>query len=162
MTRIGPTRRTRGRRGHPAGHVRRDTAPGQALVEFALVLPILLLLIAAIADFGFVLVDRMTLINASREGARAAVLRDPATQTIPGAVTSRVAAADGSLTTSTVVECQRVFPGGAWSVANCNQTDARFVRVTVSATHDVFFVPIQWAFGNTITLRSTAQMALQP
>lgn len=131
------------------------------MVELALILPIMLLILAALLDFGFVLYDHMTIINASREGARAAVLRDPATQTVQAAATSRIAIVDGGLTTSTSVECQRTFPGGTWSSGNCGFADARFVRVTVSNVHDVFFVPIRWAFGNSITLRSTSQMALQ-
>ena len=49
------------------------SAAGAELVEFALVLPLLLLLIAGVWDFGsaFLLKDKMT--NAAREGARIAV-----------------------------------------------------------------------------------------
>jgi len=49
------------------------SAAGVELVEFALVLPLLLLLIAGVWDFGsaFLLKDKMT--NAAREGARIAV-----------------------------------------------------------------------------------------
>lgn len=43
---------------------------GQSLVEFALVLPILLLLIVAIVDFGWVFMAKITVNNAAREGAR--------------------------------------------------------------------------------------------
>ena len=47
---------------------------GAQLVEFALVLPLLLLLILAIADFGFMFQRYEVLTNAAREGARLAVL----------------------------------------------------------------------------------------
>lgn len=53
---------------------------GQALVEFALVLPILLALLCGIIDFGWLYYNQITLNNAAREGARYAVIHyDPAT-----------------------------------------------------------------------------------
>ena len=52
---------------------------GQALVEFALVLPVLLVLLCGIIDFGWLYYNQITLNNAAREGARyAAVHYDPA------------------------------------------------------------------------------------
>jgi Flp pilus assembly protein TadG len=51
---------------------RRDR--GAAAVEFALVLPVLLLIIFAIVDFGRMLNAKITINEAAREGARAAAL----------------------------------------------------------------------------------------
>jgi Flp pilus assembly protein TadG len=50
------------------------TERGAQLVEFALVLPLLLLVVLAIADFGFMFQRYEVLTNAAREGARIAVL----------------------------------------------------------------------------------------
>lgn len=47
---------------------------GNALVEFALVLPLLLLIFAGIVDFGFLFQRYEVLTNAVREGARIGVL----------------------------------------------------------------------------------------
>lgn len=47
---------------------------GQALVEFALILPILLLVVMAILQFGMMLNSYLTIENASREGARAGIV----------------------------------------------------------------------------------------
>ncbi|RBP66000.1 TadE-like protein [Alkalibaculum bacchi] len=47
---------------------------GQALVEFALVLPILLALILGMIEFGWILNGKITLTNAAREGARVAAI----------------------------------------------------------------------------------------
>ena len=44
------------------------------MVEFALVLPILLLLLCGIIDFGWLYYNQITLNNAAREGARYAVI----------------------------------------------------------------------------------------
>ncbi|GAA2169429.1 TadE/TadG family type IV pilus assembly protein [Pedococcus bigeumensis] len=49
---------------------------GAAAVEFALVMPILVLLISSIVGFGVVLAQQMALSNAVRQAARSAVVRD--------------------------------------------------------------------------------------
>jgi Flp pilus assembly protein TadG len=57
------SRRARGRHGR-----------GQAMVEFALVIPIFLLLLVAIFDLGRAVFAYNTLTNAAREGARTAIV----------------------------------------------------------------------------------------
>lgn len=52
----------------------RKSEKGQALVEFALVLPILLLLILGMIEYGWALNGKITLTNAVREGARLAAI----------------------------------------------------------------------------------------
>jgi Flp pilus assembly protein TadG len=47
---------------------------GQALVEFAVILPLLLLLIMGIIEFGMMLNSYLTVRNVSREGARAGIV----------------------------------------------------------------------------------------
>jgi Flp pilus assembly protein TadG len=73
---------------------------GQALVEFAFVLPILLLLMVAIVDFGILFYSQMAVSNAAWEGARAgATIVNPAQgdQEIIGAVHSAAYGLDSSL-----------------------------------------------------------------
>ena len=80
---------------------RRSRSRGQALVEFALVLPIFMLILSGVLDFGFMLYSRMTVINASREGARLAVTAaDPTT--IPSIVQGRVMAVSSGLVAANV------------------------------------------------------------
>ena len=52
----------------------RDDDRGSAAVELALVLPLLLLLLFGVIDFGRMLNTQITLTEAAREGARAAAL----------------------------------------------------------------------------------------
>lgn len=119
---------------------------GQAIVEFALVLPIFLLILCAILDFGVLLYSRMTVINAAREGARAVTLMagEP-----PGAIADRAgdraSAAAGGLTVATVTTCGACKSG-------------QFVTVTVSYNHQAFFPLL---FGNSIPMSSTVQMVLE-
>lgn len=47
---------------------------GQAMVEFALILPIFLLILCAIIDFGWLFFNQLSLDNACREGARYAAV----------------------------------------------------------------------------------------
>ena len=69
--------------------VRNQNPGGQALVEFAFVLPILLLFMVAIIDFGIMFYSQMAVSNAAWEGARAgATIIDPSQgdQEITGAI----------------------------------------------------------------------------
>jgi Flp pilus assembly protein TadG len=52
---------------------------GQSLVEFAMILPIFLVLLFALADFGRGFYAWMIVTNAAREGARSAAVQDNAT-----------------------------------------------------------------------------------
>jgi TadE-like protein len=52
----------------------KESARGQGLVEFALVLPLLLLLMFAVFDAGRAVIQYSALTNAAREGARMAIV----------------------------------------------------------------------------------------
>ncbi len=54
--------------------VRSRERRGSAVVEFAVILPLLLTLLMGIIEFGWVFMVRQTLTNAAREGCRIAVL----------------------------------------------------------------------------------------
>jgi Flp pilus assembly protein TadG len=70
---------------------RRHDVRGAAAVEFAIVLPLVLLLVCGIVDFGRMLNVQITLSAAAREGARWEALRMSATTGVSTA--SRVATA---------------------------------------------------------------------
>lgn len=68
---------------------RKHQSPGQSLVEFAFVLPVLLLLMVALIELGILFYTQMAVCNAAWEGARAgATIVNPAVgdQEIIGAV----------------------------------------------------------------------------
>lgn len=55
---------------------------GQSMVEFALVLPLLILIVIGIIDFGWLFNGKITLTSAAREGARvAAIIKNETTAT---------------------------------------------------------------------------------
>jgi Flp pilus assembly protein TadG len=66
---------------------RRPGERGAALIEFVLVAPLFLLLMLGAIDWGWYFVVRETLVNATREGARAASVQDdPPTQSQAAAI----------------------------------------------------------------------------
>jgi Flp pilus assembly protein TadG len=56
---------------------RRRAERGQALIEFTLALPLLLVLVFGVMDFGHLVQQRMILTNVSREGGSIASRQDP-------------------------------------------------------------------------------------
>jgi len=72
----------------------RRNSRGQALVEFALVMPLLLILIVSVFEFGRAWNLHQTITDAAREGARKAVIADAAiTQdSVNAAIAARIAA----------------------------------------------------------------------
>ena len=65
----------------------RRFARGQSIVEFALVAPLLILLVLALFDFGRAVYAYNAISNAAREGARVAIVDQTVTSGIPVAAT---------------------------------------------------------------------------
>ena len=57
--------------------MRRKSQAGSELIEFAFVLPLLLILVFGIIDFSLALYDKAVITNAAREGARAGIVFAP-------------------------------------------------------------------------------------
>jgi Flp pilus assembly protein TadG len=96
---------------------------GAELIELAIVLPILLLIIAGIMDFGFLFQRYEVVTNAAREGARVAVLPGYTTADVQARVQSYLTAA-GLTATATVpapvVSTQTLPSGLSVSVVTVN------------------------------------------
>lgn len=75
-------------RARPARTVQRRRVLGQSTVEFALTLPLLLLLTLGIIDFGRALNVAVIVSNAAREGARAGIARGATDDEITAAARS--------------------------------------------------------------------------
>ena len=120
---------------------------GQALVEFAIVLPIFLLVLFGLIEFGYMLYSQMTVSNAAREAARAAVV-DPDACTIPQLADATARGAATGLT-SAFISVNVPVPNGA-SCATAPQGTP--VSVTVNYTYHTFF-PL--FFGATFHLSQT-------
>jgi Flp pilus assembly protein TadG len=103
----------------PPSSGRKTSDRGTAAVEFVLVLPVLLLIVFGIIDFGRALNAQISLTGAAREGVRLAALGYP-----DAAIQARVAAAAPSLsgvTATVVASC----PPGAGPAADA-QVDVSY------------------------------------
>jgi hypothetical protein len=90
----------------PRSSGRRMSDRGSVAVEFALVLPVLLLIVFGIVDFGRALNAQIALTGAAREGVRLAALGYP-----DAAVQARAAAAAPDLSWVTVTVSASCPPG---------------------------------------------------
>lgn len=134
--------------------ITRRSERGAELVEFALVLPVLLLLGLGICDFGMLFQRYEIVTNAAREGARAGAVGLSQAQ-IDAVVKSYLEG--GGLKSTPTVEV--TFPTiGANPAMNA-------VRVSVAYPNGSFLVgPIADMFGsslNVVTLQSAATMRVE-
>ncbi|KRE62293.1 TadE/TadG family type IV pilus assembly protein [Nostocoides sp. Soil756] len=116
---------------------------GAAAVEFALLLPVLVLLIGGIVDYGRYFFTQVQLSNAAREGARAAIVGgDPAV---------RAKAAGGATPGWTDVQPTDI-------VGSCTISPAGGVSVTTHANFRFYFVNFLPGVPATLVVKSTAKM----
>lgn len=139
---------------------RRSRRKGQSLVEFTLVLPIFLLLVAGITDFGMLLYSNMTAINAAREGARLSVTYPGDTAAVEARVREMATGLDQSYLSVTTT-CERPDAAPATTFHAC--TDPMWqsgdaVVVKVDYTYHLIW-PL--AFGTEIPLSSTVMMRIE-
>lgn len=80
-----------------------------AAVEFALVAPVFFLLVFGMIEYGRMVMVQQVLTNASREGARAAVLDGATVATVQNTVTSYLTA--GSITGATITVAPNPLSG---------------------------------------------------
>jgi Flp pilus assembly protein TadG len=140
---------------------RRPRTRGQALVEFAVVLPVFLLILSGILDFGFLLYSRMTVISSAREGARVAIdapKSTPAQQAqIPSIITNRVTQAASGLNLAELTVEHLCIPACNFTpTGNAKAGDS--VKVTVRYDYHSIFPLL---FGQSIPMSSTVQMVLE-
>lgn len=148
-----PTRRPRRRRS------------GQSLVEFALILPLLLLIVVGAIDLGRVYVMTITMENAAKEGAFFGA-RNPTcdSNVTPGCldpqnVTARVTnELDGLVPDALVARCYAPgtvdFSGAGKALSACKDGD--LYRVSLAATFHLVTPLIGSVVGDSIALSSSA------
>jgi Flp pilus assembly protein TadG len=150
----------RSHRNQEDGHDRRSARErGAALVEFALITPLLFLLVAGAIDFGF-MINRDTLVNnATREGAREGTVNPNATAIES---TVRTALADLDQTKLSVsVSCRKPDDTACTTFAADAKTGG-VVIVKVDYLHGFFtFAPTAVGMSNDITLSKTVEMRIE-
>jgi Flp pilus assembly protein TadG len=120
---------------------------GQGLVEFAIILPLLVLVIVGVFDVGRAFHALITVTNAAREGARYGILYAP--NDLEGIRNAVQREAQNSGITLVRDQITRDCPGGT-----CESGEA----VTVTVTFD--FEPILGFFGGDLTITRSIEMYL--
>lgn len=116
---------------------------GQSLVEFALVLPILMVLILGMVEFGWILNGKITITSAAREGARTAVIYESADK----AATAVESAVNKSAESSSLI--------GVTTITNFTATTAIVnVNAEIKPIVGLFF-------SENVKLTSKAEMKLE-
>lgn len=120
---------------------------GQAIVEAALVIPLFILILCGILDFGWIFSNNLMVNNCSREGARYAVVNSDQTN-LTELVTSRVISTSGISDTSNIS-------------VTVEFVDSNDVQVTVTNTIKAL-TPIAGIFiaGQDIDIQSTCVMCI--
>ncbi|MCC7364054.1 MAG: pilus assembly protein [Dehalococcoidia bacterium] len=137
----------------------RETEKGQALVEFAFVLPVFILLLFGLVDFGRGFYTWLVVTNAAREGARAAAVQSDWSTT-----QSKIYA---SICDSYPSDC--ALDVGDMTLTPVNIQGPRGSQVTITVDYDFEFVtPIGGIMaligGSSIsspTISSTSSMRLE-
>ena len=142
---------------------------GAELIEFALIFPLLLLVLVGIVDFGFLFQRYEVLTNATREGARMAVLPGYATADVRGRVCAYLTTAQlpttgcpGAPTNPVVtVTDVNIALGGGLAPIQAKQ-------IQLAYTHDFMFIgPIiglmggSWNDAKAITTKAIMRTELQ-
>ena len=126
---------------------------GQAMVEFALILPIFLLILCGILDFGWLFYNQLSLNNACREGARYAVVN-----TADGADTQAIINHIENTTTTVFAN-----DGVDLTVTYSSPSDPTAGDITVTLEADIsFFTPVlSTVLGKEKTITSTVIMKVE-
>lgn len=126
---------------------------GQAMVEFALILPVFLLILCGIIDFGWLFYNQLSLNNACREGARYAVVNtaeDGNTQSIINHIensTTTVFANDG-------VDIEVIY-------SSPNDPTSGDITVNLEAQISFFTPVLSSVMGKEKTITSTVVMKVE-
>lgn len=133
----------------------RRRSRGQALVEFALIVPLFAIMLFGVIDFGLAFDASIAISNAAREGARLGATQPNAT-----AINTRVRAVAGGLNNSrlTITITCKTSTGGACPGGLAGATRGGSVVVRVNYGYPML-TPI--AFGTLIPLQSTAEMRVE-
>jgi Flp pilus assembly protein TadG len=150
----------------------RGTRPrGQSLVEFALILPVMLMILGGILDFGFMLNSRLTLVSAVREGARWAVVQKDVFTIRSNGTNSGLIQSGGQIganlsglqwakVTNVGVGCTRAAGGSCDFAAGGLPDAARGDSITVSVTY-AYSSLIGSLFGRNVSLGTQVRMVLE-
>ena len=120
---------------------------GAVAVEFAVILPLLILLVFGIIEFGRTMMVQQAIISASREGAREAALPDATITSVQTVVRDYLTSANIPVTTDQIT----VTPDPASAVNN-----EQITVVLAVPYNDIRWIPSRYFDG--VNLRASTRM----
>ncbi len=118
---------------------------GASAVEFALLLPVLMMILFGIIEFGIALYQQAVLTNASREGARAGIVQCSQNCPNPTTVITQYLTSAG-------------LPGGWTPVVNCPAGTGSMCSVQISMPYKFMVLQGFASVGPQITLQANTVM----
>lgn len=134
------------------GRVREEG--GATLVEFAILMPLLLVLILGIVELGWAFAQYQDVRHGAREGARLAAVNFPEGDDPPG--TTRTQANTAALLSETCARMGLVFDGAVVFQGNGSAGDE--ITVTATAPAGSLSGFLDWAFPDSLVLRSSVSL----
>ncbi len=128
---------------------------GQAMVEFALILPILILLLCGIIDFGWIFGNQVVLSNATRESARYMAMNYDPTATSAANKAVAVDVLDDLVPPAVIPSNMTV------TFSAVVGTDSTSVTVGVSYPLKVLTPLVGVILGNTFTISASTSMRVE-
>jgi len=134
---------------------------GAAVVEFAIVLPLLVLILCGMIEFGLLFYNKQVITNASREGARTGITRTDSNND------ENVDKDDIKLVVKNYCEGRLItFGGTGFSDGNVLPEGANGLfqaDLTVKVTYDYnFLTPSILGFDSTMTIGAQTVMKMEP
>ena len=137
-----------------------DRSRGQALVEFALVFPILALLIFGLVDFGRVVYTQNAISQAAREGARWGSVQARSATDIPGIEDYTVEVMSGVSPDRVTVEATCIRPGTVVMPCQTDDTLEVYVETSVVLVTPIIAQIMETLGANPIELTATSQVVV--
>jgi Flp pilus assembly protein TadG len=137
---------------------------GQALVEFALVIPIFLLLMIALFDMGRAVFAYNTLTNAAREGARIAIVnQDVASIRDRAKNETKIVELDDP---SVSVQFRKTNANGTADMSSTGDCDPAAVGCIAIVSFEATYHPItpiiaNLIFGTGVTFKATSELSVE-
>lgn len=149
------------------------SSEGQAIVEFAFVLPLLCIIVVGLIEFGVLFYDKAAVTNASREGARVGMtfttvdgsywaegdMQAAVSQKVNDYLQTRLISFGGPATINTVATRTNVSPRYNYD-AYMSATEGK-VDVVVTYTHRYLALPSFMGWGRTINISAETVMRLE-
>lgn len=134
---------------------------GQTLVEFALVLPLLLLLLFGIIEFGRIFQAKLVVTSAAREGARRAIVSGDIQGAVENAVDSLNVSVSNDISAKDTATAPAVGAVVWWKEEPEGNEVGKPAEIYVKGRVDLFIPLISNLVGTTVLVSSKAVMMIE-